>query len=304
MSVRRDPDAILATWLEAGPTRLPDATKRAIAVNTRTTHQARRPRWLSWRFSTMNGATRFAVGAVAVVAVALGGMYLVNQAPNDGVGGPSGSPTPSTAPSPTTISFDSRGLGALEPGTYVIEHLGAPLRITFTVPAGWEKLMVPGVVWSDGSDATLGFRIVDNLYVDPCAAQVTAHDPPIGPTVDDLVAALDATPNLDARATNATVAGFAGKQVDLVALAPWEPCAAGEARLFPAGGLDLDAPPPDPTDSMRLSILDVDGHRLVISRGTRQAATSTNRADLQAMFDSIRIEPTPTGRSPSAAPTS
>ena len=49
MNVQRDPDAILAAWLDEGPTRLPDATRRAIAVTTRTTRQSRLPIWLPWR---------------------------------------------------------------------------------------------------------------------------------------------------------------------------------------------------------------------------------------------------------------
>ena len=43
MNVERDPDAILATWLDDGPTRLPDGTRRAIGVATRSTDQRRRP---------------------------------------------------------------------------------------------------------------------------------------------------------------------------------------------------------------------------------------------------------------------
>jgi hypothetical protein len=290
MTVPRDPNAILAAWLEEGPIRLPDATRRAIAVTTRTTRQTRRLTSLPQRFPPMNGTSRLALAAVAVVAVALSGLYLFNGFPERGVGGPSSVPTPSPTPAP--ISYDSHAPGLLEPGTYVLEHLDseAPLRLTFTMPAGWEKLMVPGIVWSDGSDATVGFGIFDNLYVDPCAAQATKHDPPVGPTVDDLVAALDATPNLDARATNLTMSGFAGKQVDVVALGPWEPCAAGEARLYPRDGADLDWPPPGPTDTQRLSILDVEGHRLVIVRNTRPAASAAIRAAQQAIFDSIQIE--------------
>ena len=302
MTVSRDPDAILAAWLEEGPRRLPDATRRAIAVTTRTTRQSRGPMWLPQRSPTMNGMSRVALAAVAVVAVAFGGLYLFNLAPKGGVGGQSPTPTAASAsPSPGPISFDSHTVGELEPGTYVFERLdnSAPIRITFTVPAGWEKLMVPGIVWSDGSNATLGFAVLDNLYVDPCGAQAITHDPPVGPTVDDLVAALDATPNLDARATDLTMAGFTGKQVDLVALAPWNCTTGVEPHLYPFGGPNLDWPPPDPTDTERLSILDVDGHRLVIRRHTREAATARNLADQQAIFDSIRIELTmPPGSSP------
>ena len=101
MTAQRDPDAILASWLEDGPTRLPESTKRAIAVTTRTTHQTRRPMWVPWRFPTMNGTTRFAIGAVAMVAVALGALYLSIGPPSGGVGGPAGSPTPLLSPSAT-----------------------------------------------------------------------------------------------------------------------------------------------------------------------------------------------------------
>ena len=145
--------------------------------------------------------------------------------------------------------------------------------------------------------------IVDNLYVDPCGTAIVTHEPPVGPTVDDLVAALDATPNLDARATDVTMAGYAGKQVDLIALAPWSLHSRRTAPLSPRVRDSLDWPPPDPTETRRLSILDVGGHRLVISRNTRQSATTAARADQQAIFDSIRIELTSSpGSSPSSNP--
>ena len=250
----------------------------------------------------MNGATtRVALGAVAVVAVALGGLYLVNRSPDSGVSGPSASP--STTPSPSTISYDSHAPGALEPGTYVMEHVDpkAGFRITFTLPAGWEKLATAGVIF--GPDTTIGLAVHDNLYVDPCANPLATHNPPVGPTVDDLVAALDTTVNLDARATDVTMSGFAGKQVDLVALEPWAPCAAGEPQLFPRGAAVNDWPAPDPGDHGQLRILDVGGARLVM--GADWTAARTNRPDLQAIFDSIRIEltsSTPASAVPSVGP--
>src|SRR6188472_2363043 len=103
MTVRRDPDAILAAWLHEGPTRLPDATRRAIAVSIRTTRQSRLPNWLPWRDPTVNGMTRYALAAVAVVAVVVGGLYFLRPGtdPSVGVGGP-GSPAPSVSPVPST----------------------------------------------------------------------------------------------------------------------------------------------------------------------------------------------------------
>jgi hypothetical protein len=67
MSAPRDPDAILAAWLEEGPNELPDSTRRAIAAGMRTTAQARRR--LGW-FAGSDGTTRFpSLGAIAVLAI-------------------------------------------------------------------------------------------------------------------------------------------------------------------------------------------------------------------------------------------
>jgi hypothetical protein len=301
VTVQRDPDAILAAWLEDGPNRLPDATRRAIAVTTRTTHQTRRPRWVPWRFPPVNGASRLILGGVAVLAVALGGLYLFNGLPESGVGTPSSVPTPS--PSPAPISYDSHAPGELEPGTYVIEHIdpNAPVRVTVTVPAaGWEKLRAPGVIFGPGSGVTLAFASARNLFADPCAADRAKRNPPVGPTVDDLVTALDTTPNLDATATDVTMSGFHGRQVALTALAPWEPCAAGEPTLFDLGGPEQDWGPPDTTDTNRLWLLDVDGSRLVIAGNSRVGATPADLANLQSMIDSIRIDTN--GLRPSPSP--
>jgi hypothetical protein len=102
MTVKRDADVILAAWLDEGPDVLPESTRRAIAVSTRTTRQSRLPMGMPWRFSTMNGMTRYAVAAVAVVAVVVGGLFILRPSTTHpgGVGGPA-SPVPSASPSPS-----------------------------------------------------------------------------------------------------------------------------------------------------------------------------------------------------------
>jgi len=139
MSVRRDPDAILATWLEEGPTRLPDATKRAIAVNTRTTRQSRRLRWVPWRYPIMNGATRYVVAAVAVLAVAVGGLYLLNPS-----GGNVGGPAPT---SPALSASPSAAPSSAPPLTET--YTSAIHGISVDHPAGWT--VVPATQpWTGG----------------------------------------------------------------------------------------------------------------------------------------------------------
>ena len=79
MNVQRDPDAILAAWLEEGPNRLPEQTRRAIAVTTRTTDQKRRSPWAPWRTPLMTSVARVAIAAIAVIAVAGGAIYFLGQ---------------------------------------------------------------------------------------------------------------------------------------------------------------------------------------------------------------------------------
>jgi hypothetical protein len=129
VNVQHDPDTILAAWLDEGPDRLPESTRRAIVVNARTTYQTRRRFWRPWRYQPMNGMSRFALAAVAVVAVALGGLYLSNSAPGSGVGGgpsPTPSPTPSPSPNPSALteSFTSaiHGISVSYPASWTVEY--------------------------------------------------------------------------------------------------------------------------------------------------------------------------------------
>ena len=57
------------------------------------------------------------------------------------------------------------------------------------------------------------FDRVSNIYADGC--QWVLVDPPVGPTVDDLVAAWANVPNFAATAAvDVTVDGYAGKQIE------------------------------------------------------------------------------------------
>jgi len=123
MTPPRDPDAILAAWLEDGPLALPEATKRAIAVTTRTTHRSRLPNWWPWRNPNMNGMNRLLAAAAAIVVV-VGGLYVLRPgADRSGVGGqeppvPSASPTPSPVPSSTPSPLDTSGWVVYESDRY------------------------------------------------------------------------------------------------------------------------------------------------------------------------------------------
>jgi hypothetical protein len=99
MTTMRDPEAILAAWLDEGPEELPDGTRRAIANALPTITQARRGRLAPWRLLQMNTTARLAVGALVAIAVAGGALYMLGSRP--GVGYPTVTPSPPPLVSPT-----------------------------------------------------------------------------------------------------------------------------------------------------------------------------------------------------------
>jgi hypothetical protein len=130
----RDPDAILAAWLEDGPTQLPETTRRAIAVGLRSTSQTRRVLDVPWRPNVMNPFARLAVAAAAIVIVAGGALYLLAPG-NQTIGGPSAAPSPSVvAPSASPSAQAS-----VSPSQPVAWESFTSRRFAYTmeVPVGW-----------------------------------------------------------------------------------------------------------------------------------------------------------------------
>jgi hypothetical protein len=156
MSIKRDPDAILVAWLEDGPTRLPDATRRAIRVAARSTDQRRRPARASWRLPFMNTYARLAVAAIVVVAVGAMGLALLRPAGSTGPGGvvlPSATPTPAPSISPTSAPSAAIATPAAPP-----QATPAPTSVAFNsdlygyrlaLPTGWSA--APARVRWDGT---------------------------------------------------------------------------------------------------------------------------------------------------------
>jgi hypothetical protein len=114
MNPPRDSSAIVAAWLEEGPTELPESTRRAIAVDVRTTHQSRRSVWAPRWFHRLDRLTLAALAALTVMALVVGGLVVRPFASGgSNVGGlppvpsaspaPSPSEAPSAAPIPTTL---------------------------------------------------------------------------------------------------------------------------------------------------------------------------------------------------------
>jgi hypothetical protein len=173
MILPRDPDAIIASWLEDGPETLPVETRRAIVVGLRTQPRARRMAILGGSF--VLPIARLATAAAILLAVGLGSIFILSNrssgpatvpgpSTSATAGAPSSGPAsviPSSAPAPsgtpeaaTTEPFTSTVYG------YSIEHPTAYQAIPATGPWPQGGLIGPDVQWADRFIARLTGAVV------------------------------------------------------------------------------------------------------------------------------------------------
>ena len=283
----RNLEQVLDAWLDAGPTVAPGRVAEAARLEVRSTRQmsAALSRWATWRIPNMHNFLRIGLAAAVVaVAAALGYNYLI--APNVGGPGldePAPTTTPTEAPVPPASSFDTQPAGdRLEPGSYFTTVAGN--QITFTVPAGWQRNVVPQVLWTGNSEARLAFGEIENIYADPCQPALGLLDPAPGPTVDDLASALAAIPGASATTADAEISGFRGRYVELDVPEAFGNC-------IPDGGEALlNADRPFEPAIHRFWMVDVDGDRIVIHSVSRPGALSRQVDELETIVGSIQID--------------
>lgn len=203
-------------------------------------------------------------------------------------------PTPSSSPAARIRPFvDLGGTGIMGAGTYVLDQF--PVEILFDIPDGNAPGWHPGksspdaaiLLWYTPPEISYGlaFWNVDNVYVDPCNAGAGELEPPIGSSVDDLVAALSTLPGFQATAPlDVTVGAFQGKRVDLTALDSGSDCP--QPIAFSAGADLTDL---SPGETRPFSILNVDGVRIVVTIIEPAEADPAVRAELYQIVDSIRL---------------
>jgi hypothetical protein len=287
MTAPRDVDRLLRTYLDTGPTELPDRSFDVVREVIERTQQ--RVVIGPWR-NPMSGLARFATAAaaVAVLAVVVG----INLLPAGGIGGPAATPTPTAAPtpSPTPTAVKLPEYGALHAGRYLFQGEWTPQAFTVDVSAGWSA-MEGSFVLKDNQQPTTVFLapwIIDHIYPDPCDQSGAAT--PLGPTVDDLVTALMA---MDARQpvgpTDTTIGGYPAKLVRLSlpldtartgcthadGIRNW-PDPGGEGGFFSKLGETDD-----------LYVVDVDGQRLVLVVAHGVDASAADIAELGDLVGSV-----------------
>jgi hypothetical protein len=221
-------------------------------------------------------------------------------------------PAPAGEPSPTPTVQDVmklEGFAALEPGSYFMDPDFDPstsLRVVYEVAEeGWSQWT--GAVKFHGEDGHVAVSVgsVANLVTHGCKDRSPA-DPPVGPTVDDLAAALaDLAPfRVTSRPADVTMYGYQGKHLELTV--PDLPVESdgehGTSFVGCVGGslaswiLADEAGEPffgytRPGDTEEFWILDVEGTRLMIAAERTPDSPAYALAEQRAILDSIRIEP-------------
>lgn len=152
MNVPRDRNEIVVAWLEAGPTELPEATRRAIAVAVRSTHQSGRSWWAPWAVPTMLPVSPVALMAVVVIVVLGGLAWLVGDPDSGGSvgGGPSATPSASPSPSPSQSPAPSpsqAGSTVLPIPAMTQVHVSQRYGYTIRFPADWSSRQASHPWW-------------------------------------------------------------------------------------------------------------------------------------------------------------
>ena len=261
--------------------------------------------------------TRHGRSLALVVMLALGACTSGSEAA-DAPASPAQTPSDAntTAPSETDPGpavqdiMELEPFAPLEPGTYSIDPDLDPstlLRVVYEVPVDVWRQWIGAAKPADDGHVMASITTVTNLVRHGCRDHSWA-DPPVGPSVDDLAAALaDLAPfRVTSPPRNVTIDGYRGKYLALtVPDLPVE--GEGDDRRF-TGCVDgtlkswvaaIDTTPGDafygynsePGRTEEFWILDVDGTRLMIEANWSPASPRKDVAEMRAVLDSIQIEP-------------
>lgn len=282
MSTDRDTTRLVRSWLDEGVTALPDRVLDAVLDQIPTTRQRRRA-WPSWRIGGLTVFPRLSAAATAVALLAVVAVTLLPLLVPGG--GPKPSPSASSEPTPVTSPTEPVET-PLPAGRYSIE--GYPVGISFTVPDGWKWCIShryeagPCRIHGNGS---VQFVLVANVVADTCSPALA--NPPVGPSVDDLVAALTSLQGFTAtEPVGTSVDGYAGKEFTLTAtnvrgcdLHTW--ATSERVNIVALGEASL------------VRILDVGGTRVVMAGPYPRGAADAEEAiaAMRQVMDSVTFTP-------------
>lgn len=184
----------------------------------------------------MNTYAKLAAAAAAVLVVAVVGYQLL-----PGISGPgTATPAPSTTATPEpTLAPQLPAEGPIDAGTY---RMGSGPTFMVTIPPGWvsDGGMSLRKNWDQPSEVALFvYSAAIEVFADACASE--GAEEPIGPTAEDLIAALRSQENSDlAEPVDTTVAGVPGTRLEISAPADLDldQCSIGSLQVWKNVGED------------------------------------------------------------------
>jgi hypothetical protein len=312
MNQRSDIDRVLQVWMDDGPSTMPDRVIDVVA--DRISVQRQRRSWRLLRRLAMDPIFKLGAAAAAVLVIAVVGYSLLPGRP--GVGGPS-TPLPTASPSPVPTSTPAATgpvalpNGILAAGSYRVQPVSDPatLSVTMDVPAGWVGYPANVALTSPGESnegIAIGFLKADGLFSDPCQWDMDgtgAYDQPgdveIGPTVDDLVAALQANSSYTSSTPGSVTFGeFKGSELelqlpgdDVLSTCDREPGGEPKGLFYVFSGKEAGWYAQGPDNRFRLTIVDVDGTRLIVMISYFEASPQADLSAAEAIIDSLEFTP-------------
>jgi hypothetical protein len=247
----------------------------------------------------MNALAKFEIAATAVLVAIVGLFFLRGSGASEvGYAPPAAmvSPSPSTAlsagmpPAPES--------GPIDPGRYQLPLARGGL-MTFVVPAGWTA-NAPRMFKNVNTPTEMGLAAylpgsryeVTDVYADAC--QSADQLEPVGSTVDDLVAALDAQEGTDVVTTTFSAGSAVGRRIEIRETPGLD---RSECRYGPRGPLPIWA---NEIGASRFTLapggfwavayaFDVDGSRVVLAATFGPEATDEDVAEVDAILASFEF---------------
>jgi hypothetical protein len=303
MTTDRDVTRALDLWLAEGSSEVSDHVLDL--VEDRIARQRQRPAWLLRRSPAMNSYLKIAAGLAAALVVAVIAWRFLPSS-----GGVGGDPTPMPSPSPTATTIPPLPEGTVTAGTYRLHPFASPATVTVdaTVPeGGWLGgpsccIAGPNGDSNGPNGVVVAFLGAETINSDPCHWDKDGSgnapqdgDIEVGPTVDDLAAALAAgTAYESTTPVDATLGGFSGKRLELQLAPDASGCDSYDGagnQYFVFGGRDGGFYAQGGANRWQITIVDVDGTRLI---SVLLSYSETSAADLsaaQAILDSVVITP-------------
>ena len=277
-------------------------------VEGRISRQPQRRSWrLPWRLRSMSNNLKLVAGAAAAIFLVVVAWQFLPEKPDGPGDTPTATPIPAATPIPSAPPPLAEGI--LAAGTYRLRPVAsATMTIDATVPDGGWLGGPPNAIGgprgeSNGPNGVaVAFLRAQTINSDPChwdkdgsGRAPQEGDIEVGPTVDDLAEALAGSSAYESTTpVDATLGGFSGKRLELQLAPDDSGCDSFDGagnQYFVFGGRDGGFFAQGGANRWQITIVDVDGTRLI---GVLLSYAETSAEDLaaaQAVLDSVVITP-------------